>query len=181
LSVSDDGRFLLFRAASGASGLDLWLLSLGDRKAFPFANSKEAEPTGQISPRSKWIAYVALGAGGPELFVRPFPKAFSEGAGADGSRWPVAVGVVPAIPRWSPDGRQLVYVTQNADMLAVDVEDGVAFRTMGPARRLFALVGPAAWARDPKMPRILVPQPETSSGPPPPFTLLLNWIPQLER
>jgi serine/threonine protein kinase len=181
LSASDDGRFLLF-LSGGPGNADLYLLSLGDGKAFPFVNKNEPELSGQISPGSKWISYNVVGASGPELFVRPFPRLPPGDAKPDGSFWAVATGVAAGQPaRWTPDGRRLMFLTQTGDIMAVDLEDGPAFKVTGPAQPVVRGLAPAAWTLDAKSPRILTQQLPSNSGPPPPFTLLLNWLPQLEH
>ena len=181
LSASDDGKFLLFQ--NGVAGnQDLYLLSLGDGKAFPFVNGPEIELAGQISPGSKWISYSVVGANGPELFVRPFPRQLTGNSNPDASKWALASGLVANAPaQWSADGRRLMYLTQTGDIMGVDLEDGPAFKTTGPAKRMVTGVSPNPWSLDRKNPRFLTIQVPSNSGPPPPFTLLLNWLPQLER
>jgi Tol biopolymer transport system component len=181
LSASDDGKFLLF--VSGTVGdQGLFLLSLGDGKTSTFVNTSELELAGQISPGSKWISYNVVGPNGPELFVRPFPRQPGGQANPDASKWSVATGVTVNIPaRWSADGRRLMYLTQSGDLMAVDLEPGPAFNTTGPPTRLVTGLAPGPWSPDPQGPRFLTMQLPSNSGPPPPFTLVLNWLPQLER
>ena len=47
--------------------------------------------------------------------------------------------------------------------------------------RLVTGLAPGPWSPDPQGPRFLTMQLPSNSGPPPPFTLVLNWLPQLER
>ena len=179
MSVSDDGKFLLFGSQSKDTGPDLWLLSLADKKASVLVNSKEAEQGGQISPGSRWVAYVGTGPNGQELIVRPFPKNVGGDGATDPSKWVIATTAIN--PRWSPDGKRLFYMSTNGELLAVDVEDGPAFKTAGPPKRLIAGLVPAQWAVHPNGDRFLITQLPATSGPPPPFTLVLNWLPRLER
>jgi hypothetical protein len=99
--------------------------------------------------------------------------------GTDPSKWVIATAA--GNPRWSPNGKRLLYVSTNAELFAVDIEDGPAFRTTGPSKRLTGGVPLAQWAVHPNGDRFLVAQTPASSGPPPPFTLVLNWLPRLER
>ena len=182
-SASDDGKFLLFQTGNVSTSSDLWLLSLGDRKAFPFANSKENEGVGRISPKSRWVAYSTIGANGPELFVRPFPRSLTGEVHSDDSKWSVALGVMAQSIQWSSDGRRLMFIGQTGDLISVDVEDGPVFKTAGPPKRLLSGLPPLPWSLDPiaKNARFLQPQLAGNAGPPPPITLLLNWMPQLEQ
>ena len=119
---------------------------------------------------------------GPELFVRPFPQQLAANSKPDASHWSVATGVAANQPaRWNPDGRRLMYLTQTGDLMAVDLEEGPAFKTTGPPKRVVAGLAPAPWTLDARNSRFMILQLAANSGPPPPFTLLLNWLPQLER
>jgi hypothetical protein len=176
-SASRDGKFLLFGSIGPKTQMDLWLLPLqGERKPFAFVNSPDNEAFGQISDNGKWVVYVATAGAQPELTVRPFPT--SAGAATDGSKWLVATNAIQ--PRWNPNGKQLFYLTITGDLIAVDVEAGPAWKA-GEPKRLFGGLPPAAWGLHPTGDRILIAQTLSAAGPPPPFTLVLNWLSRLER
>ncbi len=63
------------------------------------ADSTLEDPT--LSPDGRWVAYEAMAAGEPQIFVRPFPNV------EDGRTQVSADGGVD--PRWSGDGRQLFF------------------------------------------------------------------------
>ena len=72
VSWSPDGRFILYKTFQ--NGGDLMVLPLsGDRKAFPFLNSRSNEEQGAFAPDGKWVAYTSNETGRPEVYVRPFP------------------------------------------------------------------------------------------------------------
>lgn len=77
LDWSHDGRFILFTvAAASQTGIDLWVLPLsGDRKPFPFLQTRFDEVPGRFSPDGRWIAYVSNESGRSEVYVAPFPGA----------------------------------------------------------------------------------------------------------
>jgi len=63
-----------------------------------------ANPT--LSPDGRWVAYATPVNGEPRIFVRPFPDVQS-------GRYPVSDGEGRE-PRWSKDGRELLYVRGTA-------------------------------------------------------------------
>ena len=81
-------------------------------KPFALTPLSEAadERTGQFSPDGKWVAFESDESGRYEIYVQAFPK-------------PAARTVVSTEgglqPRWSPDGRELYYVTPDARLMAV--------------------------------------------------------------
>jgi len=120
-AVTADGRFLVYSAfKDDGSGQDLFLLPLaGDRTpklllGGPFSKSEAA-----LSPDGRWLAYVSDEQGGrTTVFVRPFPE-------GDG-RWQISTSS-GLEPRWSPDGRELFYRSnQTVYRVAVDTRHGFA-------------------------------------------------------
>jgi serine/threonine protein kinase/WD40 repeat protein len=106
--------FLLYTELRPQTGADLWYLRVdggaGTSAApVPFAQTKYHETLGQISPDGRWIAYVSNESGDYEVYVRPFPS----GPG----KWRISksevrhVGSTTTQPRWSPDGKELFYLT----------------------------------------------------------------------
>jgi len=71
----------------------------------------------QFSPDGRWVAYVSMESGSPEVFVRPFPS----GPG----RWKISDGSASE-PRWRHDGKEIYYVTTgklpNMRVVAVPVK-----------------------------------------------------------
>jgi hypothetical protein len=60
----------------------------------------------------------------------------------------------------------------------VDVDPGPTWQTTA-AQRAFNNMPPTGWSLTPGADRILMARPSGSSGPPPPFTLVLNWMNRL--
>ena len=85
------------------------------------------------------------------------------------------------LPTWSVDGKRLFYMTLNGELMAVDVPAGPNFQHGAP-QRLFGAGGttPTPLNQHPAGDRFLVLRPSVTSGPPPPFTLVLNWMAKLE-
>ena len=85
-----------------------------------------------------------------------------------------------AYPRWSADGKRLFYVSGKDELMAVDVQAGSSFQ-ITPPRRVLGGVTLGPWSLSPTGDRFLFSRLSFSAGPPPPFTLALNWMGKLER
>ena len=91
--------------------------------AAPYIVQKRAS-LGQFSPDGRWIAYVSDQGGRKEVFVSAFP--------GSGAKWQISNGG-GSKPRWSPEGRKLVYLTPDLGLMEVDVENRAAtFETSAP-------------------------------------------------
>ena len=144
---SRDGRYLLFETNAGATGgrddsqgglRDLWAVpTSGDAKPFPVVNSRFDESGGQFSPDGKFVAYAAVEARAPDIFVVPFPP--------NGSKWQVSSNG-GYYPRWRRDGRELFYVTPDGTLTAVDVLPGNEFRVSAPKKLFHLNIRPPASA-----------------------------------
>jgi serine/threonine protein kinase len=124
--VSADGT-LVYIEIQPTTGRDLWTLS-PDGKASPLRVTRFNEIAAQFSPgregAPRWIAYASDESGRSEIYVQSYP-------GAE-RRVPVSSegGVRPM---WSPDGKELFYVTGDA-MVAVAMQPNGTF---GAPRKLF--------------------------------------------
>jgi hypothetical protein len=143
---SRDGRYVLFetntRSTVGADSQggmrDLWAVpTSGDAKPFAVANSRFDESGGQFSPDGKLVAYAAVEARTPDIFVVPFPP--------NGSKWQVSSNG-GYYPRWRRDGRELFYVTPDGTLTAVDVLPGNEFRGSAPKKLFHLNITPPASA-----------------------------------
>jgi Tol biopolymer transport system component len=130
-----DGRHLVFDAFQAAgAGRDILLLPLaGPREPRVLVSGPFASIHGNVSPDGRWLAYVSDESGQLVVYVRPFP----DGEG----RYQVSPGFGTE-PRFSPDGRELLYRSGDA-LYAVALERGQAFRA-GRPQRLFDRVANGA-------------------------------------
>ncbi len=139
LEVTDwsrDGRYLLVdRGNIGAS--DMWVFPRADTaKAFPLVVSQFLDRSGQFSPDGRWVAYTSQQTGRDEVYVTSFPDA--------GARRQVS-GAGGTQPRWSPDGRELYFVSAEDDLSAASVDgSGPRFvvKDVRPLFRVNMFVGP---------------------------------------
>jgi Tol biopolymer transport system component len=126
LSMLADGT-LLYTEIDPKTGRDLWILS-PDGKTTPLRVTPFNETAGQFSPGPAngrhWLAYSSDESGRNEIYVQAYP------GGAN--RIPVSTGG-GILPMWSPDGKELFYVTAEAVVAVPMRADG----SFGAARRLF--------------------------------------------
>lgn len=174
MSISRDGRFLLFDAMGTETGGDIWYLPLdAPAKAAPLVSSPYSERFGQFSPDGNWVAYASDDSGTIEIYVRAFPDGQTQvRVSADGGD----------VPRWSRDGRQLFFYNNEKMMAANVTATASTFEVTSVAplfncrppdgfRRLFYDVTPDG--------RFLMMTPTTGALPVS-LTLTVNW-PQLRR
>ena len=173
---STDGRSILISDA-GSQTADLTVLSLeGKRESRPYlANPTYVETRGVFSPNGRWVAYESNESGRFEIYVRPFPdpSGGQSKVSTDGGKF----------ARWSPDGRELYYLSPAGALIAVRVNPAADRFSHGAATELFRTRIAATEMGDVAHPydvsadgRFLmrVPGDEEVS----PITVLLNWSPE---
>ena len=126
LSMSRDGT-LLYREVDPKTGTDLWTLS-PDGKTTPLRVTATNETEGQFSPSlaggPRWVAYTSDESGRNEIYVQSYPGGTNRIAVSNGGG---------STPRWSPDGKELFFVTGDAVVAAAVRSDG----TFGAPHKLF--------------------------------------------
>ena len=142
---SRDGRLVLYYEFEPDTQSDLWVMPLtpdGKPKAGasagagarPYLRTRFNEYQGRFSPEPspRWVAYTSDESGRDEVYIQAFPEPrgkFQISTG--GGRY----------PEWSPDGRELYYVSADGKLMAAGLKlsaDSVAPST---PRELFALPG----------------------------------------
>lgn len=124
-SLSRDGKQLV---VGGLGGPDVMVLDLDKGAelktlivAHPYAYG------GWISPDGKYIVYGSNETGTLEIFVTTYPQI--------AGKWQVSVGGGIS-PQWSPDGKELFYVSTVGKMMAVSIKTTPVFSSGAP-RELF--------------------------------------------
>ena len=118
---SRDGKFIVFTNEDPKTESDLWALPMtpgipGDRTPIPLLTSEFNQRMGQVSPNSRWLAYVSDESGRDEVYVQPFAPSNSTKVGklqistAGGSQ-----------PRWRADGKELFYAAADRKMMVAEV------------------------------------------------------------
>jgi Tol biopolymer transport system component len=106
---SPDGHLVLFDRAS-ANKQALWVLSLADGRARPWADVPYGMGRATLSPDGRWLAYVANPSGRAEVYVEPFPEG--------GAPSQVSIGGGD-FPSWRADGTEIYFVGKEQRLMAV--------------------------------------------------------------
>jgi len=179
-SFSADSQLLAFVEGNPATGQDIWVLRLSDRKAQPFLQTKFNETDPAFSPDGRWLAYRSDKSGRPEIYVQPYP--------GPGGEWQISTegGIEPV---WNPNGRELFYRSGDK-MMAVGIVTHPGF-SAGKPRMLFAgqYVGSGAGADSganydvsPDGQRFLMLKPtEQAQAAPTQINVVLNWFEELKQ
>ena len=125
---------LLVTQAASMTDADIHRLPLdGDGGSQPLIATDSVEVLPAVSPDGRWIAYQSNESGRWAIYVRPYPH-------VEDGKWQVSQGRGFS-PVWSPDGRELFFLTAGPDgrgMMAVEYAGEPTFTPSRP-RRLFAL------------------------------------------
>ena len=102
-----DGSGILFSDGTGPR-----LLRLNGERRVARCSTVARRRRRVLSPDGRWMAYVALDSGTPQVFVSPFPDVKASRTlvtPAGGSQ-----------PRWAADGRRLFYTGLDGTLMSVD-------------------------------------------------------------
>ncbi|HSN54817.1 MAG TPA: hypothetical protein VLT32_09090, partial [Candidatus Sulfomarinibacteraceae bacterium] len=122
-SWSPDGRWLTVWTANS----DIFVAPVDGGAPEPFQATEFGEFNPSFSPDGRWIAYDSNESGRLEIYVRAFP--------AGGGKWQVSDGG-GALARWSKNGRELSYRTDDGIMI-VEVDGSGDTFDVGTPRKLF--------------------------------------------
>jgi serine/threonine protein kinase len=133
---------------------------------------------GVISPNGRYIAYGSNETGMLEIFVRSFPDLKG--------KWQVSVGGGIG-PLWSPDGKELFYITTVGKMMSVSIKTSEVF-SAGQPRELFDVS--QMWFPNnpvtnfditPDGKRFIMVQSTKSNARTTSFDYVQNWVKDLEK
>jgi serine/threonine-protein kinase len=122
-SWSSDGKWL----AVWTSNSDIYVADANGGGMEPFQTTDFGEFNPSFSPDGRWIAYDSNESGRLEIYVRAFPAA--------GGKWQVSDGG-GALARWSADGSELYYRTDEG-IMAVEINGSGDNFEVGTPRSLF--------------------------------------------
>jgi Tol biopolymer transport system component len=112
LDSTADGT-LIFQTAPVGGRPDLWVMGPADADAQPLMRTPVLESRAKVSPDGRWIAYMSTRSGAPQVYVTSFPVPREEiPISTSGGR----------SPRWRNDGRELFYVTNDNQLVGVEVD-----------------------------------------------------------
>jgi serine/threonine protein kinase/Tol biopolymer transport system component len=184
-SWSPDGQLLAFNDINPTTGLDIWVLRIGDpspgsgqvRKAQPFLRAPFLHSAPRFSPDGRWLAYVSDESGRFEVYVQPYP--------GPGGKWQISTegGTEPA---WNPNGRELFYRSGDK-MMGVDIATQSSFAA-GKPRMLFEgpyLPTPVTFPNYDVAPDgqrfLMLKASESAEAAPTQINVVLNWFEELKQ
>jgi Tol biopolymer transport system component len=128
-SWSPDEKYLLLGA--GRTGRMILFAPDGSEKPIPVGSRNGRSREGRISPDGKFIAFTSNASGRNEIYVQAMPPSPGQ--------WKVSVNGGQS-PRWRSDGKELFFVSADAEMMAADITlDPVC--SPGVPHRLFKVKG----------------------------------------
>jgi Tol biopolymer transport system component len=175
-SWSRDGSMLFFSRIDPKTGYDIWFIQRKPdgswQEPVAFLQSEFNEMNAQISRDGRFVLYTSDQTGRIEIFVRSFPE---------GGYWQVSAQGGEQ-PRWSRDGREILYVENRDTLVSVPVWTTGVF-SKGAATTLFRNAGlvrltEANYMYDlsPDGKRILIAEPvEGDTVRPPAIHVIQNW------
>ena len=114
---SADGQWIAYNATDNETGADLWLLPLnGDRKPVAFLTTPAPEGYARFSPDGKWLAYMQIESGRPEVFV----QAMSPAGPATGIKFRIS-SAGGWLGMWRADGKELVHASEDGKVIGVPI------------------------------------------------------------
>jgi len=179
---SHDGSFLLFTIVDPKTLRDLWTLPVAtngkvqpDAQPKLYLRTQFNEAQGRFSPEQTphWIAYQSDESGRYEIYIQSFPEPhgairISTGGGQ--------------YPEWSPDGRELFYISPDYRLMAVSIKLGPNSVRLGTPQPLFTLPVDdlifSPYEVSPDGQRFLV---RASSRQASPLTVIVNWPALLKK
>jgi Tol biopolymer transport system component len=171
-SWSPDEKYLLLGARTGQ--MILFALD-GSQKPIPVGSRNGSSRQGRISPNGRFISFTSNESGQDEIYVQAMPPGtLQKKVSINGGQ----------SPRWRGDGKELFFVSPDAEMMAVDMTLDQVFSAAVP-HRLFQLKSenPNDLANydvrpDGQQFLILMRQRGTEDAP---ITVVLNWWAELRQ
>jgi len=183
-SWSADGKTLITAETDLGQKWDIGMFSMeGDRTRKPLLHEDPTEINPKISPNGRYMAYQSSESGKLQVYVRAFPE-------IDKGKWQVSTDGGMS-PLWSPDGRELFYLTEDNSVMAAVVETKQAL-SFGTPKTLFrgnfinGVGEGTAWDIHPDGKRFLVMKPpgappSTDAAPRSTINVVLNWLEDLNQ
>jgi hypothetical protein len=162
----------------------IWALSLDDRKLKPVIPKPPMGTAGQseLSPDGHWLVYISSGeTGSPQIYAQPFPPT--------GSQYKITQTGANLFPLWSPDGKQIFYLSTGAGRArinSVDVRTQPSIEFGKPVSLPIAVFGPGRpYDMSPNGSQFIatLPPDEAQSGdrPSAQINTVQNWFSELKK
>ncbi len=129
---SPDGRFLMYTKRGAKTRLDVWVLSLADRREIPLLDTAADEVYAEISANGKWLAYASDETGEHELYVQSLNP---DGTLGNDRKRISADGAMRLA--WNRDGKELFFTSRANRMMATSVRTDAPTFEYTPPKALF--------------------------------------------
>ena len=126
LEFSPEGKWIVGTEA----GDIIAIRTSGDSTPVRLVSGPALERRSTISPNGNWLAYESDEGGRSQIYVRPFPE-------TQRSRRQVSVEG-GSFPRWSRDGRELFFINEANELIAVPMSTTTGAISFGVQRVLFS-------------------------------------------
>ncbi len=169
MAFTPDGEKMLMNSWGGQEW-DVVSLSMDTNEPEAVVQSSFREFGQSLSPDGKYVIYTSNESAQTEVYATTFPKA--------SGKWQISVGGGGSA-RWSPDGREIFYVTpDHSQLMSVALIKGDLSEVDAP-RLLFSIPNAPrdnfSWAITPDGKRFLVTVGTEAAREEPPMTLVTNW------
>jgi len=178
-SASRTENVITVNDSSGA----IWVLSLDDRKLKLLIPRPSTGYAGRavFSPDGHWLAYQSSESNGtPQIYMQPFPP--------NGSHYQITQTGVNVFPLWSPDGKEIFYLTAGGRVRinSVDVRTQPSIEFSEPVSLPIEVNGdrrPYDISPNGSQFIAMLPPDEAQSGdrPPSQINTVLNWFSELTK
>ena len=125
VSLSADGGTgaIMTNNQAKKTGWDIGILDIATGESRVFLETPFAEVTPAISPDAKWLAYASNESGQSEVYVQSL--------GNDGGKWQISTDGGNR-PRWSRGGSEIVFLSPDDKLMAVEVKTQPTFTASVP-------------------------------------------------
>ncbi len=184
---SSDGKYLVYVTGTYVSrlGTDIHVLPLDGGASIPLLATGQNECYARVSPNGKWMAYRSGSADHTEVYVVPFnpesgPIVLDKNTGMPAELWQISVGGGTS-PCWRGDGKELYYISDDGDLMAVTVDTDADTFAVGATTKLFQTAYEMGSSYDvqPDGERFVFS--EVAADVETPISLIINWDKLLKR
>ena len=181
-SIAPDGSQIIFYETGNTTSDDVMEVeTAGSHRVTPLVQSPFSERNGVVSPDGRWLTYEANDSGRSEIYVRPYPDVNS-------GRWQVS-SAGGTRPLWSPDARELFFISLTGAVMRVGVEKAASWSATTPTmiiKEEYVTLPPGNPGRNydiaPDGKRFLMIKPGSAQETAPPsITVIQNWGEELKR
>jgi len=184
---TSDGKYLVYATGTWVTrlGTDIHVLPLEGGEPIPLLTTDRDECNARVSPNGKWMAFRSGTSDHTEVYVVPFapeggPIRLDASSGMPAEQWQISVGGGES-PCWRGDGKELYYISDDSELVAVTVDtDGDTFQ-VGPATTLFQTKFEAGAAYDVQQDGERFVFNEVTVNVDTPISLIINWNELLKR